>query len=97
MHGSIFGVAGHFQHKDSTKLSPKLNFFDLPTNRSVFSVFYLIFDSHKKLLHLFEKIFEQYTRDRIAPWRVRLNAVEAKLAVHREHWRRFAPNPPSVE
>jgi hypothetical protein len=95
MHGSIFGMAGHFDYPDSRKLSFNLNFFDLRPDHSVISALYLIFDSHKRILHLLGRILEPYTGDRIPPWQARRNSVEAKLDVHREMWKRFVPDPRS--
>jgi len=83
MHGGVFGMAGQFE---TTPESFRLEFFDLPPDHSLFSVLWQMLDTHKEMLHFFGRVFDPHTNDQMAAWKVRLNAVEAKLAVHGQRW-----------
>lgn len=87
MHGSIFGMAGHFGALDLGKQTYNLKFFDLPLDHSLISVVFLILYTHRRFLHLFGRILEPHTANRIASWQVHFNSVEANLEVHRADWR----------
>lgn len=92
-HANVYGMSGHFEYGDSPeKFSFSLSVFDLPSDHSLVSSIYLIFDAHKRMLSLFGRMLEHYAGDRIKTWQVRHNWVERKLDVHREHWKTFVPD-----
>ena len=83
MHSGVSGMAGHFK---TTPDSFRLIFFDLPPDKSLFSTFMVLLETHKDMLSLFGRILEPHTNARLAAWKVRLNSVEAKFMVHAQRW-----------
>jgi hypothetical protein len=87
MHAGVLSVAGYLQ---TTPERFRMIFFDLPRDHSLFSTLLIVLDAHKMMLHLFGRILEPYTKERMASWKVRLNSVEAKFAVHGQPWSAMA-------
>lgn len=83
MHGGVSGLSGHFK---TTPSSFRMIFFDLAPDHSLFSTLLMVLGSHLVMFRLFGRILEPHTNDRMAAWKVRVNSVEAKLAVHGQRW-----------
>jgi hypothetical protein len=94
IHGSIFGLAGHFRHPNPENASFEVNFFDLPENGELISTYFLHLNSHKRMVRLFEKSLKGYATGDFVAWEVRMNAVEATLAIHSNTWSKRIPAKP---
>lgn len=86
IHGSIFGLAGHFRYPNPENASFEINFFDLPENGELISTYFLHLNAHKRMARLFEKALKGYAAGDFVAWEVRMNAVEATLGVHSNTW-----------
>ncbi|MBL8238358.1 MAG: hypothetical protein JNM66_13115 [Bryobacterales bacterium] len=91
IHGSIFGLAGHFKHPQPENASFEVNFFDLPENGELINTYFLHLNAHKRMARLFEKSLKGYATGDFVAWEVRMNAVEASLAVHSNTWSKRLP------
>ncbi|HEY3443632.1 MAG TPA: hypothetical protein VGK29_22935 [Paludibaculum sp.] len=96
MHGSIFGMGGHFEYPDSSGVSFQVKFFDLAPDHSLIVVLYLILASHRQFLQLFGNMLRPYNGEAMDHWMTELKPVQLMLDVYREDWKRHIPNPVGV-
>ena len=89
VHNSIYSMAGHFKYESNGPTETIwFNYFDMPTDHSIISVLYFTVDSHRRILRKFGDTLRSYMGGEDAQaWEVLLNAVEAKVDVHREKWK----------
>jgi hypothetical protein len=87
IHGSIFGMSGHFGTvpKDkNTTLTRHVNLFDMPPDTFV-SSFFFILETHRIILQLFGRIFKPHTTD-FSVWQKEYDYVEGKINRHIVTW-----------
>lgn len=95
MHVSLYGVGGHIQfHEGSDRLGFDMNIFDLPSGHAIVSAFYMILDTHKRILLLLRAALAPFfDADSIAQWQNEYQFVLGRLDRHREIWKTVVPNP----
>jgi hypothetical protein len=88
LHGSVYGMANHFQSVPRDTNSPtnrNINFFDMPPE-SFPSTYFMILGTHLIILDLYGQMFEPYLTD-YPQWKADCDAIKERIGRHITTWR----------
>lgn len=87
IHGSIFGMMGHFGDNDATKhrsYLDRVTFSDMDID-DLAGTFFFVLNTHMALLRLFGRILQPHMTD-FGAWEKGYVALAEKLKVHTQEW-----------
>lgn len=88
-HPSLYSIARRVRHQPGEGYQAEFHYFEVrdgdasePTR-----TFLWIMDTHFTILKTFASVFDEAVTRDAAAWTVRVNAVDAKLALHKQRWK----------
>lgn len=87
LHGSVFGMANHFQSVPKGKNAPNtqtVNFFDMPPE-SFPSTYFMILTTHLTILDLYGQMFQPHLTE-FSLWKKEYDDIKERVARHVTTW-----------
>ena len=90
IHPSLYSFVGHIEPEQTeTEFNIKFNYFQLKNDDPSEPIGTLLWvvDTHFRILRVFEEVFSDVIAYDRKKWEIRRNAVEGKIATHKEKWK----------
>ena len=100
IHPSVYSLGGHIEvEKDESGINFNFNYFqvkDSDLSEPIRTVLWIV-DTHFGILRIFEDTLKIAVASDLKGWELRINSVDAKIAIHKARWKDVIEIPTSEE